>query len=316
MSISSEKANLARIRDNQRRSRARRKEYLQELESRLRQCELQGIEASSEIQGAARKVAEENKRLRALLSQQGVKEDSIEVYLQTSSTGDTEMGGQYGSHSKAVQVLAQLLSTRKPCCTDGNNPAGGGGQSFDRDSSGITITQSVWDPSFYTQNPSGRCRSSIQHAGKAASMQYITPSGSTTSSATSGTGSSHGMSHHQSLVPAQMGRNLSPASNASSQNHRIFEDDQPFSMSNQPYPSLQNNTPKHQYPSVQQSSIYVPTTSNMNDCNYAAEMITTMSGVSDSSAVRADLGCGPGIDCEVDNQLVFNVMDRYSGVGL
>merc|ERR1712225_217378 len=127
----------ARIRDNQRRSRARRKEYLQELEIRLRQCELQGVEASSEIQGAARKVAEENKRLRALLSQQGVREDSIEVYLQTSPTGDTEMGGQYGSQSKAVQVLAQLLPTRKPCCTDGNKPTGEGGQSFDRDSSGI-----------------------------------------------------------------------------------------------------------------------------------------------------------------------------------
>jgi len=286
MSTSSEKANLARIRDNQRRSRARRKEYLQELEIRLRQCELQGVEASSEIQGAARKVAEENKRLRALLSQQGVREDSIEVYLQTSPTGDTEMGGQYGSQSKAVQVLAQLLPTRKPCCTDGNKPTGEGGQSFDRDSSGITTTQSVWDPSFYTQNPSGRCRSSIQHAGKAASMQYITPS----SSATSETGSSHGISHHQSLVPVQMGRNLSPAWNTSSQNPRIFED-QPFSMSHQPYPSLQSNIPKHQYPSVQQSSMYVPTTSNMNDCNYAAEMITTMSGVSDSLAVRADLGC-------------------------
>jgi len=215
MSTSSEKANLARIRDNQRRSRARKKEYLQELESRLRQCELQGIEASSEIQGAARKVAEENKKLRALLSQQGVREDSIEVYLQASSTGDTAMGVQYGSHSEVVQVLEQFLSTRKACCTDGNNPTG------------------------------------IQHAGKAASMQYITPSGSTTSSATLGTGSSHGMSHHQRLVPAQMGRNLSPASNASSQNHRIFEYDQPFSMSNQSYPSLQSNTPKHQYPSVQ-----------------------------------------------------------------
>jgi len=87
-----EKANLARIRDNQRRSRARRKEYLHELESRLRQWELQGVVASSEIQGAARKVAEENKKLRALLSQQGFREDSIEVYLQASSTGDTAMG--------------------------------------------------------------------------------------------------------------------------------------------------------------------------------------------------------------------------------
>ncbi|CAF9943205.1 MAG: hypothetical protein ALECFALPRED_010837 [Alectoria fallacina] len=54
----------ARIRENQRRSRARRKEYLQELEQKLRKCEQAGVEASVDIQLAARKVAEENKRLR------------------------------------------------------------------------------------------------------------------------------------------------------------------------------------------------------------------------------------------------------------
>ncbi|PVH82097.1 hypothetical protein DL98DRAFT_147171 [Cadophora sp. DSE1049] len=316
MSTSSEKANLARIRDNQRRSRARRKEYLQELESRLRQCELQGVEASSEIQTAARRVAEENKKLRALLAQHGVTDESIEVYLQTASTADAVMGGQYGSHSEAVHVLEQLLSTRKACCTDGNEPSGGA-QSCDKDSSGsVTTTQSTWNPS---QNTNPRRRSGIQQAGRVVSMQYITPTGSTTSSVTMGHNSSHAMPQHQRLIPAQMGRNLSPGSNASSQNHQMHDYDQPFSLSNQSYSSVQNNTPKHQYQNIQQSSsVYVPTTSspNVNNCNYAAEMITTMAGVSDSSAVRADLGCAPGMDCEVDNQLVFNVMDRYSGVGL
>ncbi|PMD62959.1 uncharacterized protein K444DRAFT_525186 [Hyaloscypha bicolor E] len=173
---SKEKANLARIRDNQRRSRARRKEYLQELEARLRQCELQGIEASSEIQMAARRVADENKKLRGLLVQHGVGEDTIETYLQTSPTTDTMMGGQYGSSKKHLQP--------------------------------------------------------------------------------------------------------------------------------------------HTAP--QRSSIYIPTTStsNVNNCNYATDMITTMAG-GDPSAVRQDLGCLPGMDCEVDNHLVFNVMDRYTGsVGL
>merc|ERR1712093_711636 len=96
------------IRDNQRRSRARRKEYLQELESRLRQCELQGVEASSEIQSAARRVAEENKKLRALLAQHGVRDESIEVYLQTSSTTDTVMGGQYIPSSGSTTSSATL----------------------------------------------------------------------------------------------------------------------------------------------------------------------------------------------------------------
>ncbi|KAF2083285.1 hypothetical protein K490DRAFT_18352, partial [Saccharata proteae CBS 121410] len=62
----------ARIRDNQRRSRARRKEYLQELETKYRNCEQKGVEASAEIQAAAKRVLEENRRLRALLRQQGL----------------------------------------------------------------------------------------------------------------------------------------------------------------------------------------------------------------------------------------------------
>lgn len=54
----------ARIRANQRRSRARRKEYVLSLEHKLRKCEQAGVKASVDIQLAARGVAEENKRLR------------------------------------------------------------------------------------------------------------------------------------------------------------------------------------------------------------------------------------------------------------
>ena len=54
----------ARVRDNQRRSRARRKEYLQELEAKLRRYEAVGVQASVDIQTAARAVSAENARLR------------------------------------------------------------------------------------------------------------------------------------------------------------------------------------------------------------------------------------------------------------
>lgn len=57
----------SRIRDNQRRSRARQKEYIHELEEKVQTCERLGVQASLEIQQAARNVLEENKRLRALL---------------------------------------------------------------------------------------------------------------------------------------------------------------------------------------------------------------------------------------------------------
>jgi hypothetical protein len=74
-------ASSIRIRDNQRRSRARRKEYIHDLEQRLWRFEQLGVEASQEIQAAGRKVAEENTLLRSLLRLRGVTDAEIEEYL-------------------------------------------------------------------------------------------------------------------------------------------------------------------------------------------------------------------------------------------
>ena len=57
----------ARVRDNQRRSRARRKEYTLGLEERLRRFESLGVEVTREVQAAGRKVAAENALLWSLL---------------------------------------------------------------------------------------------------------------------------------------------------------------------------------------------------------------------------------------------------------
>jgi len=334
MSTAAEKANLARIRDNQRRSRARRKEYLQELEARLRQCELQGIEASSEIQMAARRVADENRKLRSLLAQHGVGDDGIDAYLQSSPTNDTMMG-QYGSsNSNAVHLLEQLLQTRKMYCADGNAPMNSGmaGGTGSRDSS-ASISTSLWDPVQNSQNVNGRRRSgTLRPTGKAASSahQFMTPS--TTASRTSsvvslGQDSNRGVHHHQRLAPAAaLPPNLSPASNPSRHTSQSFDFDLQLSLSN---PSSYNNSSNHltaahqhlqPHTQPQRSSLYIPTastSSNVNSCVYATDMITTMAG-GDPSLISAELGCMPDMeDCEVDNHLVFNVMDRYTdSVGL
>ena len=98
---------LNRIRNNQRRSRARRKEYLQELEEKLRKCESMGVEASMEIQASARIVAEENKRLRALLQSRGIMSQEI----------DTAIGAPGASTSAppSTDILEAKLSTKKLC---------------------------------------------------------------------------------------------------------------------------------------------------------------------------------------------------------
>ncbi|MCJ1432043.1 hypothetical protein MMC27_001399 [Xylographa pallens] len=83
-------SNLARIRDNQRRSRARRKEHLQDTEKRLRELEREGVEVSTDIQKAARRVVEENIRLRSLLRLHGVTDVEIDEHLRGSVNGTQE----------------------------------------------------------------------------------------------------------------------------------------------------------------------------------------------------------------------------------
>lgn len=100
-------SNLARIRDNQRRSRARRKEYLQELEAKIRNCEQMGVTASTEIQSAARKVLDENRKLRALLRERGVPETEI---MAITGASDLTFDGP-----SPAPMLASMLNTKKTC---------------------------------------------------------------------------------------------------------------------------------------------------------------------------------------------------------
>jgi hypothetical protein len=363
MSNAQEKANLARIRDNQRRSRARRKEYLQELEARLRQCELQGIEASAEIQLAARRVADENKKLRMLLNQNGVGDDNIEAYLQSTASPDTVMGqgfgGLGGMGSGAVQVLEHLLITRKPFCSDGNTGAPGpvttsvGGGSRDSSSGSISTVQSMWDPSYNNQVRSQNDHGGMRGSGKAPQHQFMTPSstvsrtGSVVSAGRAGSSSAQQQQQQQqqqhpprnripSLAPS-MTSSGSTATTSSQQTQALYDFDSQVSMlpsfhGHQHHQSHNNittsnqlaqaHTQSHPLAPVSRSSQYIPTSASSssvagtNSCDFATNMITSMAG-GDPQDVRTDLGClNNGMDCDVDNQLVFNVMDRYTGQGI
>ncbi|KAK4924670.1 hypothetical protein LTR66_016448, partial [Elasticomyces elasticus] len=106
----SNKANLARIRDNQRRSRARRKEYLNELETKYRMCEQTGVEASAEIQAAARKVVDENRRLRQLLKDRGFSDADIDAECSVYHPDNPPFPGPAGA-------LEDMLGKRWPCNT-------------------------------------------------------------------------------------------------------------------------------------------------------------------------------------------------------
>jgi hypothetical protein len=86
-----------RIRENQRRSRNRKKELIDELQERVHQYERQGVAATLDMQRAARSVAEENRRLRSLLACHGVSQNEVESYLQSFNDGEASMNAAVAS---------------------------------------------------------------------------------------------------------------------------------------------------------------------------------------------------------------------------
>lgn len=142
-----QKANLARIRDNQRRSRARRREYIAELEQRLRAYELSGVEASSEVQLAARRVAEENRQLRELLHKHGFQDEYVSSFLlQQAGTS---------SSTDPVQALQQIITPRRPVALESGMPFAMQSQVTREMASGSlsAATAAPWDPQQVAMSP-------------------------------------------------------------------------------------------------------------------------------------------------------------------
>ncbi|KPM43673.1 hypothetical protein AK830_g2880 [Neonectria ditissima] len=73
---------LALNRENQRRSRARHRELLDDLQRRVRDYERRDAQASLDMQRVARNVAAENAALRALLGAKGVADAEVEAHLE------------------------------------------------------------------------------------------------------------------------------------------------------------------------------------------------------------------------------------------
>lgn len=107
--------NASRLRENQRRSRARKKEYLLSLEARFQTCQRIGIEANIEIQNAAKKVVRENQILRSMLKRRGVTDSEIDKTLREGGEGNVD-------GETAVEGVLKVLG-RRPC--GGGEPIGG-----------------------------------------------------------------------------------------------------------------------------------------------------------------------------------------------
>ncbi|KAK8068849.1 hypothetical protein PG994_005465 [Apiospora phragmitis] len=91
-------------RRSQQQARQRQREYVAGLESRLAEHESRGVQATMEVQRAARAVAATNEKLLALLKMHGVQEAEIDAFLREPSP----RGGN-SQYRQTIPVLFLLL---------------------------------------------------------------------------------------------------------------------------------------------------------------------------------------------------------------
>ncbi|KAI9652204.1 MAG: hypothetical protein M1829_001813 [Trizodia sp. TS-e1964] len=107
----------ARVRENKRRFRSRRKEYVADLERSLKELREQGIQATKEVQLSAQKVARENEQLRGLLRHHGVGDGIIDSWIQRANLVDetapyTKGPQKWGAQDKCSEAVCPSLSSQ------------------------------------------------------------------------------------------------------------------------------------------------------------------------------------------------------------
>ncbi|EPE26799.1 hypothetical protein GLAREA_02713 [Glarea lozoyensis ATCC 20868] len=143
---------LTRLRDNKRRSRQRKRDYTASLETKLQELQSRGVQASQEVQLAARKVVAENARLRALLRHVHVNEKMIETW---SPNDDVTSGSPFlPTEPTAVQKEHTLScpGVRQSSCSRKELDKKGGCQDIDKTTNLViphckVLTRLAQDPS-------------------------------------------------------------------------------------------------------------------------------------------------------------------------
>lgn len=317
---------MARIRDNQRRSRARRKEYLQELETKYRTCEAVGVEASTEIQTAARRVLEENRRLRLLLKQQGLSDSDIDGFS-SSAASSPSIKPENPQFPLASTTLDQLLTTRRQCrpgsvCDSEETP---------RRQSCVPSIASQPPPQPYQNSPTTNAlprqleqqqhqhQPQPQHISiRPAPPQLSSPQARPLSSMSS-TADHENYQQHQPDYPV-----YDPQSHADYMYPMPIENMGNLAQWNLPPASHQQPPIATSLPQQQQS--FMPATSmpgtdiyaggdmDSSSCYVAADAIRSFN-VNAGPEVERALGCRDSSECQVSNNVVFELMDHYSASG-
>ena len=265
------KPNPARVRENQRRSRARRKEYLEELEARLRNYESLGVQASVDLQHSARAVLVENSRLREENAQLKLVNDSLKQELEARK-----------EHNKD-----NIYADRDGRSLEQQGSSRGGSRAWTAVCGPAVESNDELETEPLQSNvhTTGQCNGEISPvnelslpiAAQADSLQ--TPLASTNPSLS----------------------DIEQPSRSETVSHDHF------------LPQQEADAQEVAYSRTYQADLSTDTSS----CEYAAQIITSMRADVTTDDVRANLGCGEGIEdwkrCKVNNAKLFVAMDLYTG---
>jgi hypothetical protein len=271
-------ASVLRIRENQRRSRNRRKELIEELQGRLNEYERRGVEATQDMQRAARKVAQENTRLRSLLARHGVSHEEVEVYLRSSE--ETEAQGDASvdpiifptRYHNGMGVPSPSPVSVAPRAPNGHQRTG---------PSTVNIINNI-----------GNVHSSESHVTNISNVApYSTPSESTFDP--------------QLQIPISLPPRLPVVTQDASQTACNF---MPVSPEDTECPT----TSECFYPPTATPTVRSIDNGLEISCEAAATIIVEMRGDGnvDIESVRASLGCKGHEECTVKNSKVLQIMDE------
>lgn len=263
---------LLRNRENQRASRARRKGYIEDLERRVRAYEAEGIAATSSVQAAARRVAEENFWLRQMLGAQGLAKNDVDEYVERNRVLAARSGQQVQS---AKLLPAQPVPARKRKHREMSARELEAARTLGQiDSPVHRVVGGPWEV--------GRS----PKVGGETFRDLPTPEDSYASE-----------QEHTSSTSPEVGR-ISELQQDRYQSG--------VSVGGSAYPEIQPE-PKRQLCSYDITEH--PRQPDVTPCEEAAQIIASMRGHEDAEAVWSELGCSSEARCTVKNMTIFQLGD-------
>jgi hypothetical protein len=292
-------------RENQRRSRARHREFVEDLQRRIRDYESRGVQATLQMQKVARDVAAENTALRALLANNGISREEIEVYL--ASSLEVQVSVPHDSSSRQSISAPSQVQALKLLSTDHQSRSGSesGHRTIGETANDQSTRRSASPNLQFSGSPVDLSTLSLgilpRSPSRASSSAQTTTLSSNTDMQVMSNSTDNGQSSHLYQLRDNGTSQEQPVGQKSCTN--ASESDVDSTGSHMPCIDPACYCPSE--PEIQS----LETSLTVMPCEEAAFILAQLRGQPDSTLVREALGC-PGLsDCLVRNTAVLELMD-------